>query len=106
MTCILSFHPNATPSELSDGNAACIPSDRELQLPRGKIQDFQQAETQTHSYREAKRCGRPIFHHSEHRTTKQRFFEFMVSFAVPFYENYRDAFNADFDCYDEAYRIA
>lgn len=56
-------------------------------------------------YREAKRCGRPIFRGDEKRTTKQRLFEFFVSFTLPFYQNYRDSFNGTFDCYDETYRI-
>jgi glycosyltransferase involved in cell wall biosynthesis len=57
-------------------------------------------------YREAKRCGRPMFRASEPRSGKQKLFEILVSITTPFYENYRDVFNSSFNCYAEKYRVS
>jgi len=56
-------------------------------------------------YREAVRCGRPVLHEGENRSTSQRLFVLIASVLAPLYESYRDPFNKDFNCYDGAYRI-
>lgn len=56
-------------------------------------------------YREAMRCGRPVFNVNEVRTPKQRIFLLLVASILPFYESYQDPYNRVFDSYGKSYRI-